>query len=90
MKQMMIQMSIWMKKKIQNKDEIYVEMDEVITIYFNLYEIFSLNNLPMWVNYMFLCFVPCFYILCYKFFIMSNMSIMFVFCFFYGKSVVGK
>jgi hypothetical protein len=28
-----------------------------VTIYFNLNEIFSLNNLCIWVNYMFLSFV---------------------------------
>jgi hypothetical protein len=36
-----------------------------VTIYFNLYEILSLNNLLMWVNYMFLIFMPFFYILFY-------------------------
>jgi hypothetical protein len=46
-----------------------------VTIYFNLYEIFSLNNLLMWVNYMFLSFMPFFYILCYMLFIMSNLKI---------------
>jgi len=41
----MIQMLSWMR---------------YVTIYFNLYEIFSLNNLLMWVNYMLLIFMPFF------------------------------
>jgi hypothetical protein len=56
----MIQMLSWMR---------------YVTIYFNLSEILSLNNLLMWVNYMFLSFMPFLYILCSMLFIMSNLKI---------------